>query len=252
MAIFKDRGLILLIKQLKEADKLVILWSPTKGRLALLAKGANKIKSRKSSSLDLLNLINFSAYGSKLELELLTEVELENDFKKLKTDLSGISLSFYILEVLGKFINSNQSYENFFDFVKTDLNYLESDRERRFAGLLIFQLKTLEEFGYLPELDKCLVCHEKLISNELRIISPEQEAGYLCGKHFDNIKDNFISVPDQVIKVQRFLLRTTWEELDQLVLSKDLFVKIFNINNHWLENVLNIQINTGQLLNSLT
>jgi len=251
MAGYKDRGLIILIKQLKEADKLLVVWSPTKGRLAMIAKGANKIKSRKSSSLDLINLIDFNAYHSKSEYELLTEVNLINDFKGLKSDLAGISLTFYILEVLGKFINSNQSYEAYFDFIISILSYLESDPLRSYAGLLIFQLKTLEAFGYHPELDFCLKCHDQLKPDVPRISSTDQEAGYLCNKHFDKIGTDLETIPDQVIKVQRFLLRTDWNQLDQLELNKDLFLKIFKINNHWLENIIDQQINTKQLLNSI-
>ena len=79
MKSYSTEGFIIQMRQLREADRLIVLYTKDFGRVESVAKGASRLLSRKSGSLDLLNLGKFSFHKTK-GLDILTEVALLDDF----------------------------------------------------------------------------------------------------------------------------------------------------------------------------
>jgi len=246
----KFTGLIIASNQLKEASKLVTIFTREKGKVKVVAKGVNKTLSRKGYNLDSLNLIEFSVYLSNSEFNLITETNLINSFDLLKKDFLKIKISYYIFELLNKFLIEDVVIPNLFNEV---IDYLftltKIDEDDKKIYLLIYvQLRMLDHFGYLPQLDDCVICSEGLNENTERIVSSEEILGYVCNKHFDIIsnKDNLIE--DKILKVQKYLQKSTLINIFQLNLDKMLIMKIFSLQNEWIESILEKKIKSFNLL----
>jgi DNA repair protein RecO (recombination protein O) len=246
----KFTGLIIASNQLKEASKLITIFTKEKGKVKVIAKGVNKTLSRKGYNLDSLNLIDFSVYLSNSEFNLITDTNLINDFGLLKKDFLKIKISYYIFELINKFLIEDVVIPNLFneviDYLVT-LTKIDAD-DKKIYLLIYVQLKVLDYFGYLPQLNNCVICSDELNVKTERIVSSEEILGYVCSKHFDIIsnKDNLIE--DKVIKVQKYLQNTSLKDIFQLNLNKNLIMKIFSLQNDWIESILEKKIKSYNLL----
>jgi len=246
----KLTGLIISSNQLKEANRLTTIFTRERGKVKVIAKGANKTLSRKNYNLDSLNLINFSVYLSNSEFNIITETTLINDFTILKKDFLKIKIAYYIFEILNKFLVEEIIIPGLFDKILEYLITLSnvSSEEQKICLLVYVQLALLEDFGYLPELNNCIICLNKLNPNGKRIISYDEILGYVCDKHFDIMsnKDNLIE--NKIIKIQKYFLNSNLKDIYRLKLDKVLIMKLFTLQNTWIESILEKKIKSYSLL----
>lgn len=246
----KLTGLIISSNQLKEANRLTTIFTRERGKVKVIAKGANKTLSRKNYNLDSLNLINFSVYLSNSEFNIITETTLINDFTILKKDFLKIKIAYYIFEILNKFLVEEIIIPGLFDKILEYLITLSnvSSEEQKICLLVYVQLGLLEDFGYLPELNNCIICLNKLNPHGKRIISYDEILGYVCDKHFDIMsnKDNLIE--NKIIKIQKYFLNSNLKDIYRLKLDKVLIMKLFTLQNTWIESILEKKIKSYSLL----
>ncbi|OGB80350.1 DNA repair protein RecO, partial [candidate division CPR3 bacterium GWE2_35_7] len=86
VATYKTEGIILKKQKIQEADYIITIFSKHYGKIRAVAKGARRIISRKSGSLELLNWCSFFLAEGR-NLDLISEVELKKTFQSLKEDL---------------------------------------------------------------------------------------------------------------------------------------------------------------------
>ena len=118
---FSDRGIIVKIIDFGEADKLVFILTENHGLQELIAKGARRANSRKSSHLDLLNLIKFQT-SRGMAMKLMLQAETLEFFPKLKTDLRSIKVALLVCELLLNLLGVGQDdrplFVSFYKFLK--------------------------------------------------------------------------------------------------------------------------------------
>jgi len=253
MSSFNDKGFVIKLVPLNENDKVVSVLSQKNGRINAVAKGINKIKSRSAASLDLLNNISFRAFQGKSNLDLITEVRLIDDFHSLKTDLDIINLNLYVLEVIDKLIIGHESTQSIYELVSSYLNYHKEEQLSlidRLKILISFQFKILDNLGYTPLLDECVVCGEKFKEGEFRIASADNQIGYICGRHTGIAKQRN-NIEDVILKIQKYLLNHNLIAAKQLQITPNQLKSLFTIQNLWIQNVMEKKINITDIINSI-
>lgn len=239
MANYSTKAIIINIRDFGEADKLVTLLSQDKGRIESIAKGARKSTSRKSSQLELLNRGKFSfAKGKNLDIMLEVEV-IDNVFSKSQT--SSYNYLFYFSELLNK---TFQIEENIDDSVWQNLLFFHVNISKHlYLVLLAMQLFVLEHLGVVPSPLECKDCGVDL--KESRFL-PTEDIGYVCEEH----NKNFTSISDRVIKIQSFLINSELKDILRLDINDADFWTILSIQNTWIENFLEKEMKSFQLLYS--
>lgn len=243
----KDKGLILQLKPLKEANKLLILFSKDQGKLNLLVKGAGKILSKNSPSLDAGNYIDFTSYKSKSDLDLLLEVKLINDHSSLKGTTIGIGYIFYILEVVNAFSQPELATPSYFDEVMALLDLLDSDLSIANTALSYFQIRSLLNFGFQPLLHQCSVCDKQLRIDSPRIASIEGAIGYICQEHLSELANRNI-IKDNILKVQKYLLHQSINDLQSIKLEDKDWKTLLSLQNNWLQSVIEKKISAFSMI----
>lgn len=142
-------GIVLGRKDYAEADRIVSLFSRDYGKIFTIAKSVRKPKSKKRGHIEIFSLVDFQAVKGK-GLDLITEVEIVDDFKEIRKDLSRVSLAYYFVEVIGKITHENEKNQHLFDLAVDYLNRLKHDsglKSLRFD----FVSDVLVLMGYWPE-----------------------------------------------------------------------------------------------------
>ena len=86
--VYKTQAVVLRQRKLGEADKIVTLFSPSRGKIDAVAKGVRRTKSRMSGHVEPLT---FGPYllAEGRDLDIITQAETVEAFGALRADLGG-------------------------------------------------------------------------------------------------------------------------------------------------------------------
>ena len=149
MSTYNCIGVVVKHSKFNDSDRLIKLLTSQDGLLDVIVKGARKITSKKGGSIDLLNQI--SAQIAKGEsLDILTEVEIIDDYASIKKDLFKISLAYYLTELLVSSEYDGFECSKIFKELIITLDRLKKSRSKLTAVLILktFELQYLELTGY--------------------------------------------------------------------------------------------------------
>lgn len=147
-----------------EADRILVIFSKNFGRLSLLAKGIRKPKSRKRGHLEVFSLVNFQATKGH-SLDYLTEVEMIDDFKEIRTSLNKVSLAYYFAEIVGRITHDGEINVDLFNLILGYLNKLKKTKKLKDLRMnFIYSLLTT--LGFWPE-DKALTDADQILEETI-------------------------------------------------------------------------------------
>src|SRR5687767_5847035 len=123
---FKTEGVVLRRRDFGEADRILSVFSQTKGKISVLARGIRKITSRRAGNVELLNRVIMYLYPGKNFL-ILTEATSIDTFQKLKEDLKLSTYAYHILELTDKLTAENQENQLLYEHLVQVLKKLEKN-----------------------------------------------------------------------------------------------------------------------------
>jgi DNA repair protein RecO (recombination protein O) len=152
MNTFTAEAFVLKNTNFKDYDKIYTLLSKDHSLFSLLAKGVRKSGSRRSASLDTLNLVSVSVRKSdSSDLNYLGEVKILNTFASIKLNLEKSKRAFTLAELALKSATPGQDTRQVFEVLKqglTKLNDCADTLSEMNVATLKTELKILEVLGY--------------------------------------------------------------------------------------------------------
>lgn len=145
MRAFKTEGIILKRKNFGEADRILTVFTVSKGKVSVLARGVRKITSRRAGNIELLNRVQMYLHQGKNFL-ILTEASSINTFQKLKEDLTLSTYAYHILEATDKLTAENQENSLLYTDLVEVLNKL-SEKPRQIL-VRAYEVKVLTHMGF--------------------------------------------------------------------------------------------------------
>lgn len=161
---YKSEGIILLRRNISEADRILVVYSKYFGKITTIAKGVRRPISRKRGSLEVFSQIRFSAVKGK-NMDIMTEVESVNNFDGIRNNLTRISVAYFFIETINKSTADSEENLGLYDLL---LDYLEKLQFRKDLKDLRseFILELLIELGFWPK-DKVLKNHDNVLESVL-------------------------------------------------------------------------------------
>ena len=170
----KVKGIVINDTNYSESSKILNILTENLGFVSVISKGCRNYKSKLRSSSCKLTYGYFYLNYKENGLSTLTEVDIINDFKNIKTDLKRLGYSTYLIDLARQVVKQNENSERF--------NILEAALlkiEKSFDPVVITniaELKYLSFLGVAPVFDKCAVC-----GGNKDIITVNSDAGgYIC------------------------------------------------------------------------
>lgn len=157
MGLFKTRGLVLKNRRFSEADKIVIIFSPERGRLEAIAKGARRTKSKFGGRLEPFTLARFLCYQGK-SWPIITQLEVEETHRFIKEDFNKLPIGFEVLQLVDKLSLPEREERELFELLLNFLKVLETQSGNYKTLLAAFEIKVLTLLGYGLRLSFCGSC----------------------------------------------------------------------------------------------
>lgn len=143
MQFLRDRGFILRRINFGDSDRYITIFTKNHGKIEVMARGVRKITSRRSSAVELLNLIEFQSVRSHKNY-ILTEVKLIDSFEELKREIIHIKKVFLMCELIDAVLPQGARHPDVFDLIDRASRKIV-DNER---NILYFQAKLLTLLGF--------------------------------------------------------------------------------------------------------
>lgn len=250
--LYRTHALILRRRDQGDADRILTLYSPDRGKLDVIAKGVRKTTSRKAGHLELFTHVLLLVAQART-WHIISEVSTVESFRYLRNDLDAIGRASYVCELLDAFAESDDENALLWDLVLMVLRTLDqaSTLESPFdASLLLrwFELHLLGITGFQPQIFHCIACQEALqpVVNYLSI----EEGGVLCHQCAQG-RDNLETLEPDVLKILRFLQSRPWSEVAPLQVRPMILRRVENILQRFLLNILERRLRSVDFLRKL-
>jgi len=150
------RGLVIRTTDVKEADRIITIFTEEMGAVSAVARGARSHKSRKMSSTMQFCYGNFVLYKQG-EYFHVKEAELIESFYGLRNSLDGLALASYIAEVLNEVAVAEAER----DLLRLSLNSLYAISEGKYSLEKVkaaFEIRAASIIGFMPDVSGCAEC----------------------------------------------------------------------------------------------
>lgn len=145
MPVFTIEGIIVRRRNFGEADRLLTVITPYKGKLTILAKGARRITSRRGGNVELLNKVKLHVFQGR-GLPVLSEALSLETFPKIKSDLVLSTYASHVAEMAERFLPEDQPNPAAYNLLATALTLLEKNPRQIF--IRAYEVKLLMVLGF--------------------------------------------------------------------------------------------------------
>jgi DNA repair protein RecO len=235
---YSTEAIVLKHTDLGEADRILTIFTPYKGKYRTIGKGIRKTLSKKAGHLELL-------CNSQLQLALgrtfdvVTQAQIKESFPHLRSELWHMTCGFYLAELVDRFVEDGMQQPDIYALLLQALRVLDADaaevqqrraqgedalpHERDYTRLLLryFEIYLLTYIGYDPVLRHCAHCDAEL--------RPEENGfnpvlgGALCPDCRPMWSQ---ALSSNALKVLRLLQRTEWTKVPHLRLDERLHSEV--------------------------
>ena len=174
--VFRTEAVILRRQDLGEADRLIVAYSPERGKLRLVAKGVRRLTSRKAGHLEPFSRSSLLIARGR-ELDIISQAEAVETYPALRDDLNRVGQASYVVELIDRFTLDEAGSRPAFALLLETLGRLADWRPAE-AVLRYYELRLLEIMGYRPEFFRCVQCATE-IRPEAQSFAPSL-GGVLC------------------------------------------------------------------------
>jgi DNA repair protein RecO (recombination protein O) len=152
----KTEALVLRHRRLGEADRIVTLLTPLRGKIDVVAKGMLRTRSRMSGHLEPpVRAEVVLAHGRNMDI--VTQAQAVDLFPALRADLDRLSTAIYLLELADRFTFEHAEAGDVYALLLAALSRLGWDDGAHLVTRT-FELGLLEATGFRPEWASCVGC----------------------------------------------------------------------------------------------
>lgn len=244
--IYRTHALILRRRDYSEADRILTVLTPQRGKQQLIAKGIRKTNSRKAGHLELYAHTTLMAAEGRT-WDVVTEAGTVESFRNIREDLEKISQAGYLCELIDAFSESEDENQPLWELALVGLRALNDDWGACSGPLLLrwFVLHLLSLTGFQPQFFHCLHCGTPLepVRNRLDL----EAGGVICPNCAPNAH-NAESIEPDVLKVLRFLQSNEWPACAQLTLRGPVAGQVDSILHRYLLHILERHLRSTEFM----
>jgi DNA repair protein RecO (recombination protein O) len=158
----KTEGIVLRSLRYGEADRILHLYTPDRGRVSAIAKGVRRTKSRFGGRLEPFFRLNLVLYEGRSELLTVTSVETLAAHPRLREDARALDGAARACEAVARVFDDGDPHAGVYHLLANELALLDGDPARAGrSNALAFRLKLLLAAGFAPHLASCASCGER-------------------------------------------------------------------------------------------
>jgi len=155
----KTEAIVLRSIRYGEGDRVLHLYTPHRGRLSAIAKGARKARSRFGGRLEPFFRLDLVLHEGRGELLTVTAAETVDGYARLRADGAGLDAAARACDAVSRLFETDEPHPEVYNLLCNELALLDADPARATrTNQLAFRLKLLLAAGFAPQLAACTAC----------------------------------------------------------------------------------------------
>jgi DNA repair protein RecO (recombination protein O) len=234
---------------LAEADRIIVFYTQTLGKIRAVADGARRIRTKYGGSLQLFTqgrLVFFERPNRTLHK--VNEFAVIRSHQALREDLDRIALGSTAVEAVSCGVEEGEAHPDLYSLLAEGLDLLEA-AARPALVLQGFVLHLLRLLGYRPEFGTCVHCHRTLVSSVGAQVCPSQ-GGLLCQHCWAGSVDA-LPVSSEALGFLRGAGGSSLRITDRVTLPPPVLQEVSDILQAFLQHVLGRRLKSADFLGRL-
>lgn len=158
----KTEGIVLRSIRYGEADRILHLYTPHRGRVSAIAKGVRRPRSRFGGRLEPFFRLQLDLHEGRGELLTVTGAQTLAGYSRLRADAGALDAAARACDAVGRLFETDEPHPAVFNLLCRKLALLdERPAGATRAAALAFRLKLLVAAGIAPQLGACTSCGER-------------------------------------------------------------------------------------------
>jgi len=210
----RTEAIVLRQRSLGEADRICVLFSPTRGRIEAVAKGVRKPLSKMSGHVEPLSRGQFGLAPGR-SLDIITDAQTLDSWPELHDDVVRMTEALALSELVDRSTDIDVAAGPLYQLLRHSFDALAVTPSPK-AIRWWFTLRFLDQQGYRPELSACVRCRSE--------VGPEGngyaagEGGVVCQRCYESGIGQRLSSP--VFRLLRYMRRSSCEATAQVGLMQ--------------------------------
>ena len=151
-----------------ETSQVLRFFTPTRGRISCIAKGAKRKKSAFLAPFEVLAVYDLIRIEKRPgTLDILTAAERVRVFPALRRDFNRFSAACYAAQAVDEFTHDYLAVEGLYEILLETLERLDADTPIPDA-VFSFEARLLRVLGFAPRLRECGLCRKTIVRSELQ------------------------------------------------------------------------------------
>ncbi len=254
-SLYKTRGIVLKSIKLGEADKIIIFFTNFHGKVSAVAKGLRRTKSKFGGRLEPFTYVDLLLYKGR-NLDTITQAEIITSFSEIREDLNKIAYGLPMLDLMNKVSIEREKDKRVFEFLLSSLKTLSKITINTDLLLVAFDLKLLSLSGFLPILNRCVVCSKTMNHFKETFFSCEKgglickECGYF-GYRGGEVGPDIVFISSQAASLLSTLLRASAGDLDKIEVSEKPRKEVLTVVRKYVDFHIQAQLKSRECINKL-
>ncbi len=156
----RTEAIVLRQRPLGDADRICVLFSPTRGRIEAVAKGVRKPLSKMSGHVEPLSRGQFGLAQGRT-LFVITEAQTLDSWPSLHDDVERMSEALAMAELVDRSTDVDVAAGPLYQLLRHALDEL-AEQPFPASTRWWFTLRFFDQQGYRPELDSCVRCRSEV------------------------------------------------------------------------------------------
>ena len=157
----KTEAIVLRGIRFGEADRVLHLYTPERGRVSAIAKGVRRAKSRFGGRLEPFFRLSLVLYEGRSDLLTVTSAETIAGHPRLRESGAALDVAARACDAVSRLFADGEAHPGVYHLLANQLSLLDRDPRRATrATALAFRLKLLLAAGFAPQLAACASCGE--------------------------------------------------------------------------------------------
>ena len=244
--LYKTEAVILRQRRIGEADRILMIYTPSYGKLEAKARGVRKTTSRMSGHLQPLTRCMLSLARGHLS-DVVTGCETLESFQPLRNDLERLSRALYAIELIDRFVpertHSFPTYKLLVDTLRRLAEAGDQDQVLRF-----FEMRLIDQCGFRPELEACSGCGGRIEAEENQFAP--LSGGVVC-RSCARDTNGTRPLSLNALKVLRLLQRATYNDVARVRTEGELATEVERHLRSYIVSVLERDVNAASFIERL-
>ncbi|NIS80960.1 MAG: DNA repair protein RecO [Anaerolineales bacterium] len=241
--VYRTEAVVLRRQNLGEADRLLTIYSPGRGKIKAVAKGVRRLRSRKAGHLEPFMRVDLMVARGR-ELDIITQADALEMYPHLREDLVLLSQAAYVVELIDRFTVEGDENWSLYRLLINTLERLDLGAEPD-AVLRYYELRLLDLTGYRPELFNCVSCGAE--------VRPEDQffsfssGGLLCPVCGPG-RESSRRISLAALKVLRHYQRNTYTVASAVRIRSGVYQELEALMEDYLAHILERELNSPAFL----